>query len=103
MANRMRPIHPGEVLKEEFLIPLGMSASQLAKHLGVPVNRITQILHHNRSVTGDTALRLSRFFQTSAEFWINLQATYNLREAQEKAALNQINKITPIALHKYHP
>ena len=102
MANKMRPIHPGEILKEEFLTPLGMSASQLARHLGVPVNRITQILHHTRSITGDTALRLSRFFKTSPELWMNLQAMYDLREAEEKISLNQINKIMPIILHKYH-
>jgi addiction module HigA family antidote len=99
MANKMRPIHPGEILKEEFLAPIEMSATQLAKSLRVPVNRITQILHHTRSITADTALRLSRFFKTSPEFWMNLQSTYDLREAQEKINLHQINRIMPINLH----
>lgn len=98
MANRIRPIHPGEILKEEYLAPIGMSATQLAKSLGVPVNRITQILRHTRSITADTAIRLSRFFKTSPEFWMNLQATYDLREAQGKISLHQINKIMPINL-----
>ena len=88
MTNRMRPIHPGEILKEEFLIPIEMTANQLAKHIKVPTDRITRILKHDRSITGDTALRLSRFFKTSPEFWMNLQTTYDLREAQEKANLN---------------
>jgi addiction module HigA family antidote len=102
MANRMRPIHPGEILKEEFLAPTGMSASQLARYLGVPINCITQILRYNRSITGDTALRLSRFFKTSPEFWMNLQATYDLREAQGRVDVCQISKIMPIDLHKCH-
>jgi addiction module HigA family antidote len=102
MTNKMRPIHPGEILKEEFLIPINMSASQLAKRVGVPANRITQILHCNRSITGDTALRLSRFFKTSSEFWMNLQAVYDLREAQEKVNLDQIDKIIPMDVYRHH-
>ena len=100
MANKMRPIHPGEILLEEFLLPLEITASQLARYLGVPANRISQILHHTRSITGDTALRLARFFKTSPEFWMNLQAIYDLREAQEKANIGQINKILPLDKHK---
>lgn len=82
----MRPIHPGEILKEEFLIPMKISASQLAKRVGVSENHITQILHCNRSITGDTALRLSKFLKTSSEFWMNLQAIYDLHEAQEQVS-----------------
>ena len=77
-------IHPGEHLVEE-LKALDMSAAELARRLDVPTNRITQILHGTRAITGDTALRLAHFFGTSAEFWLNLQSLYDLRVAQEKA------------------
>ena len=77
-------IHPGEHLAEE-LKALGMSAAELARQLGVPTNRITQILNGTRAITGDTALRLAHFFGTSAEFWLNLQSLYELRLAQNKA------------------
>ena len=78
------PIHPGEHLKEE-LEALNMSAAELARQLAVPTNRITAILNGRRAITGDTALRLSHFFGTSAEFWLNLQSLYDLRLAQKKA------------------
>jgi antitoxin HigA-1 len=76
-------IHPGEHLAEE-LKELGMSAAGLARKLGVPTNRITSILNGQRSITGDTALRLAHFFGTSAEFWLNLQSLYDLRLAERK-------------------
>ncbi|MCY4324390.1 MAG: HigA family addiction module antitoxin [Gammaproteobacteria bacterium] len=75
------PIHPGETLRED-IEALGMSAAELARRIEVPVNRITQILNGQRAVTGDTALRLGRFFGTSGEFWLNLQKLYELRRAQ---------------------
>lgn len=78
------PIHPGETLKED-LEALGMSAAELARRIEVPVNRITEILKGRRSITGDTALRLGRFFGTSGEFWLNLQKIYELRLAQQKS------------------
>ncbi|MCY3855000.1 MAG: HigA family addiction module antitoxin, partial [Rhodospirillales bacterium] len=77
------PIHPGETLCED-LDALGMSAAELARRIEVPVNRITEILNGRRSVTGDTALRLGRFFGTSGEFWLNLQKLYELRRAEWK-------------------
>ncbi len=77
------PIHPGETLRED-LDALGMSAAELARRIEVPVNRITEILNGRRSVTGDTALRLGRFFGTSGEFWLNLQKLYELRQAEQK-------------------
>ena len=77
-------IHPGEHLAEE-LKALDMSAAELARKIDVPTNRVTQILHGTRAVTGDTALRLAHFFGTSAQFWLNLQSLYDLRLAQEKA------------------
>jgi len=76
-------VHPGEHLAEE-LQALDMSAAELARKLDVPTNRVTQILHGTRSITGDTALRLAHFFGTSAQFWLNLQSLYDLRLAQQK-------------------
>ena len=78
------PIHPGETLRED-LEALGMSAAELARRIEVPVNRITEILNGRRAVTGDTALRLGRFFGTSGEFWLNLQKLYELRRAEQKS------------------
>ncbi|BCX89883.1 antitoxin HigA-1 [Methylomarinovum tepidoasis] len=75
---------PGEILRREFMEPLGLSANALAKALKVPANRITAILHGGRSITADTALRLGRYFGTTAEFWINLQKDYELRLARRK-------------------
>src|ERR1700687_6118273 len=77
-------IHPGEHLAEELEV-LDMSAAELARKIAVPTNRVTQILNGTRSITGDTALRLTHFFGTSAQFWLNLQSLYELRLAQEKA------------------
>ena len=81
---KVTPIHPGEHLAEE-LEALGMSAAGLARQLKVPTNRITGILNGQRSVTGDTALRLAHYFGTSAQFWLNLQSLYELRLAEQKA------------------
>ncbi|MDE0254402.1 MAG: HigA family addiction module antitoxin [Rhodospirillaceae bacterium] len=77
------PIHPGETLRED-LDALGMSAAELARRIEVPTNRITGILNGRRAITGDTALRLGRFFGTTGEFWLNLQKLYELRLAEEK-------------------
>jgi antitoxin HigA-1 len=77
-------IHPGEHLAEE-LSELGMSAAELARQLGVPTNRITEILNRRRAITGDTALRLAHFFGTSAEFWLNLQSLYEIRLAEQRS------------------
>ncbi|MGH9448854.1 MAG: HigA family addiction module antitoxin, partial [Terriglobia bacterium] len=77
-------IHPGEHLAEE-LQALNMSAAELGRKLGVPTNRVTQILNGTRAITGDTALRLAHFFGTSAQFWLNLQSLYDLRLAEQKA------------------
>jgi len=80
--NGMRPVHPGEILREEFLGPLDLSANRLAQVLGIPTNRISEIVAERRNVTADTALRLSRALGTSAEFWMNLQKAYELRSAE---------------------
>lgn len=81
--NKMRPIHPGEILKEE-LIELHLSANKFAEKLHVPTNRITEILNGQRAITADTALRLSAFFGTTAEFWLKLQNAYDLKIIQIK-------------------
>ncbi len=78
MSNKMRPVHPGEILREE-LNEIGLSANALAKELVVPTNRITNILNEQRSISGDTALRLARYFDTTPEFWMNLQTAYDIR------------------------
>ena len=80
--NAMRPIHPGEVLKDE-LAEIGISANAFAHALHVPANRITAILNGTRSITADTALRISKFFGTSPEFWLNLQTAYDLKIARQ--------------------
>jgi addiction module HigA family antidote len=79
IINRMRPIHPGEILNEEFLKPLEMSCSALAERLGVPPNRISSIVAGERAITADTALRLAAAFGTTPLFWLNLQKSYELR------------------------
>ena len=83
-TNKMRPIHPGEVLREEFLVPLGMSAHALALELRVPAPRINDIVRERRAITPDTALRLSRYFGTTPQFWMNLQTSYGLKSAEIK-------------------
>jgi len=84
--------HPGEVLREEFLLPLELSARALAKSLGVPANRLTEIMRGERDVSADTAIRLGRYFKTDPRFWLNLQAAYDLSEAQ---AEHDYSKIKP--------
>jgi len=78
------PIHPGEILLEEFLKPMGISQYQLAKDISVPARRINEIVHSQRSVSADTALRLSRYFGLSERFWLNLQARYDLEMEKDK-------------------
>lgn len=82
--NKMRPIHPGEVLREEFIIPLGMSAHALALELRVPAPRINEIVRERRAITPDTALRLARYLGTTPQFWMNLQTSYDLKFAEIK-------------------
>ncbi len=84
MASKLPPVHPGEVLMEEFLIPMGLSQYRLAKSTGVSPRRINEIVHGTRAVTADTALRLSRFFGTSEPFWLNLQTQYDLETARDR-------------------
>jgi addiction module HigA family antidote len=87
MAKKMmQPIHPGEILMEEFLEPLGISQYRLAKDISVPPRRINEIVHGKRSITADTALRLARFFGTTERFWLNLQIRYDLEVEKDRLA-----------------
>ena len=92
--NRMRPVHPGEVLRDE-LDELGLSANALSKALGVPVNRVTMILNGQRGVSADTALRLARYFGTTPELWLNLQKTWELRQAEIQSGKEIAARVTP--------
>jgi addiction module HigA family antidote len=92
----MAPVHPGEILLEEFLRPLGVSQYQLAKAVDVPARRINEIVHGQRRISADTALRLARYFGTSERFWINLQARYDLEVEKDRlgAALDDIQPLS---------
>ncbi len=94
--NKMRPIHPGEVLREEFLIPHGLSAHALAQALRVPAPRINDIVRERRAVTPDTALRLARYFGTTPQFWLNLQASYDLKIAMRETGTRIKRDIEPL-------
>jgi len=95
--DRMRPIHPGEVLREDYLVPLGLTASALAKALNVPSARINDIVRERRAVTADTAMRLARYFGGDARSWLNLQAAYDLRVAELRNARKIKREIAPAA------
>jgi len=97
IVNGMRPIHPGEVLREEFMIPLGLSANALAMALRVPTPRINDIARERRTVTADTALRLARYFGTSAEFWLGLQSDFDMKTALTEIGARIERDITPMS------
>jgi len=92
----MAPVHPGEILLEEFLQPLGVSQYQLARAVGVPARRINEIVHGQRRISADTALRLARYFGTSERFWMNLQACYDLEIEKDRlgTALDDIQPLS---------
>ena len=85
-ANRLPPVHPGDILLEDFMKPLGITQYRLAKDIGVPSLRVSQIVHGKRSITADTAMRLARYFGTSAAIWMRIQARYDLEVAQARYA-----------------
>jgi antitoxin HigA-1 len=95
-ARRVGPIHPGAILKKEFLQPMAISAYALAKAIGVPRNRVTAILHGDRAISADTALRLGRYFGTSAEFWLGLQTAYDLEMARHEIG-ERLDQVVPRA------
>ena len=95
--NGMRPVHPGEVLREDYLVPLEMSANALAKALNVPAPRVNDIVRERRGVSADTAMRLARYFGGDARSWLNLQAAYDLRVAQLENARRIEREVKPAA------
>jgi addiction module HigA family antidote len=98
MAERkLKPVHPGEVLREEFLKPFGISDDELAANIGVESNSINEIISEKRSITADTALRLAKYFGTSAQFWLGLQADYDLDVTREMLGDRLEKEIIPIA------
>lgn len=92
------PIHPGEMLREEFLVPMGLSANALAIAIGVPATRIGEIVNERRGISADTALRLGRYFHMSAEFWMNLQSSFDLESARFAIDESVITSIKPAPL-----
>ncbi len=94
----MPPVHPGEILAEEFLDPLGVSQYQLAKEIRVPARRINEIVHGQRRISADTALRLARYFGTSERFWVNLQTRYDLEIEKDRlgATLDEIHPLSAV-------
>ncbi|MEO8676686.1 MAG: HigA family addiction module antitoxin [Casimicrobiaceae bacterium] len=97
VSNGMRPIHPGEILREEFIEPLAMSANALAIALRVPAPRINDIVRERRAISPDTALRLARYFGTTPQFWMNLQASYDLKVASQESGGQISRDISPRA------
>lgn len=95
MSRTIAPVHPGEVLLEEFVEPLGVTQHRVAVAIGVPPRRINEIVHGKRRITADTALRLSRYFGTSDRFWLNLQTRYDL-ETQKDALSQVLDQIEPL-------
>lgn len=102
MSKKLKPIHPGEQLREEFMIPLGISSNALARALNVTPARINEIVRERRGISADTALRLARFFNTSHHFWINLQANYEVQCAED-AAGKAISHIKPYSVSFHEP
>lgn len=92
------PIHPGEILREEFLLPMGVSQYRLAKEIGVSPRRINEIVHGKRAISADTALRLSRYFGTSERFWINLQGRYDIEVEKDLLADRLDHEVRPHAV-----
>ena len=93
MAKKLPPTHPGEVLQEEFLKPLGISQYRLAKNLNVPARRINEIVQGKRSISADTALRLARYFGTTDRFWLNLQARYDLELEKDRLGKRLVEEV----------
>lgn len=95
IENRMRPIHPGEILREEYIEPMGLTANALSLALHVPATRIGEILKERRSITPDTALRLAQYFGTDAQSWMNLQTDYDLKMTANLHGRDIVRKIQP--------
>jgi len=98
--KRLPPIHPGEILREDFMKPLDLSMNRLALDLHVPVTRIAEIVHERRAITPDTALRLGRYFHTSARYWLNAQAIHDLEVAQDNIERSVQREVHPRSLSR---
>ncbi|MDE3169186.1 MAG: HigA family addiction module antidote protein [Acidobacteriota bacterium] len=96
MPKKLKPVHPGEILREEFMLPRGLSMNRIAMDLRVPVTRIAEIYHERRGITSDTALRLARYFNTSAAFWVNLQWRYELEVTADREAARIARDVRPL-------
>lgn len=96
MPKKLKPVHPGEILREEFMKPLGLSMNRMALDLRVPLTRIADIVHERRGITTDTALRFARYFKTSPTFWLNLQTRYNLEVMGGPKADRIIRDVHPL-------
>ncbi len=94
--NNMRPIHPGEILREEYLVPMGVTANALSIELRVPAPRINDLIRERRGVSPDTALRLARFFNTTPQFWLNLQTSFDLKQAEIEVGEKIAREIHPM-------
>ncbi len=96
MPKKLKPVHPGEILREEFMVPLGLSMNKMAMALREPVTRIADIANERRSITPDTALRFARYFNNSPTFWINLQTRYDLEVAEDEIAAKVARDVQPL-------
>ena len=96
MAKNLKPVHPGEILKEEFMVPLGLSMNKMAMDLRVPVTRIADIVNERRGITADTALRFARYFKNTPAFWMNLQTRYDLEVAEDELADKVERDVRPL-------
>ena len=96
MTKKIKPVHPGEILREEFMVPLGLSMNRVAMDLRVPVTRIADIVNEKRGITADTALRFARYFKNSPTFWMNLQTRYDLEIAEDEIAYKVERDVRPL-------
>jgi addiction module HigA family antidote len=96
MKKKREPMHPGEILREEFMVSLKLSMSRMAMDLRVPVTRIADIIHERRGITADTALRFGRYFQNTPVFWMNLQARFDLEVAEDRIAVKVARDVRPL-------
>ena len=96
MTRKLKPVHPGEILREEFMVPLGLSMNRMAMDLRVPVTRIADIVNEKRGITADTALRFARYFKNSPTFWMNLQTRYDLEVAEDEIAYKVERDVRPL-------
>jgi addiction module HigA family antidote len=94
-SRKLPPIHPGEILREDYMKPLGLTAHRLAMALHVPATRVAEIVHERRAITADTAVRLGRYFKTTARFWLNLQTAYDLETIEDESLDKIENEVRP--------